>query len=740
MKRFFKNIGLVILVLSSYTSSFAAQTVCNDNGGAGWPINDLDITNISIPFNFGDVATAFDVNVSTDITHTWIGDLTVKVTSPQLGTVVRMFERPGTAASDTAPTNSSPYGCNRNDIIVTFDDEAASGINIENECPPVTNGTYLPDDPTLNLSAFDGEDPTGNWNFYLSDSANGDTGTLNQACITVAFASVTFDKWVSTNNTCSDTLDILTVSSGTDVYYCYTVTNPSTEEFTISATSDDQGHDISALQTTYAGNASQTVVIGPLVAGGAELPDNVTTVNTAQVTASFATANFTGDLVTSETASLSVTVNPPAPPASGFKQLYLLNLGSTLDLVRTIPTADENTGNINGGNFVDFTQTPVFQKAFTITANSTVSIFLTLERRNGGGARKARIELFNGNTGALIGTDTFTWNAGGLVSNTYSIAIGGTDINFAAGDYVRLRVSNISANNRRIRVHQLAANLSQIQMDSSTVINIDNLSVYSAAYPATTQLSSYIPGSTIYVRATVSDPFGNADITSTNVTITDSGGTVQVNNVDMGAQIATPDGATAVYEYQYTIPATPDGYWDISTTANEGAEGNISHTATTTMVVGTPTITVTKSRTVLSDSINASNPKSIPGSIVEYTIDVTNSGFGYVDADTFVISDPLAAGVTFFFGSPVNPATFVDGITSSGLSYTFTSLGSTTDDITFYNDGSGTTPVTPTTDANGFDTTVPPIDFIRINPKSTFRGSDGTNDPSMQLKFRVRVK
>jgi len=96
------------------------------------------------------------------------------------------------------------------------------------------------------------------------------------------------------------------------------------------------------------------------------------------------------------------------------------------------------------------------------------------------------------------------------------------------------------------------------------------------------------------------------------------------------------------------------------------------------------------------------------------------------------------AGTTFYFGSPLNPATFVDGLTSSGLTFTFISLASTVDDIDFSNDG-GATYITPSADANGFDITSPPINYIRLNSKGEFRGSNGVNNPSMQINFRVRV-
>lgn len=999
MKPRLKSLLASILLGASLSASLpaiAADTVCDDNGGAGYPITDGGVTNLSIPFNFGDISRLHDVNVTTDITHTWVGDLTVRVTSPESGTQITMFERPGTAAGDTAPADSGPYGCNGNDINVTFDDESPNP-RIENAActatVPVFSGTAQAHNAAPNnLSAWDGESPNGNWGFRLSDSANQDTGTLNQVCLTVAYAAVTFDKWVSSNASCSDTIDSIAVAPGTDVYFCYSVENPSTETFTINVGdwSDDQGHDLSALERTYNQNDIFTYVDGPIVAGSAGLPVG-TTVNNASVTGTFATPNFNGTLTTPElatavvadpvfntstktvvdlnggaadpgdvlqytitinesagiftpnvqltdvvdanlntinittlpagatdntvgnnidisgitvpasgsvtvvfeatiagttapgtnidnTATIShaasavsadaiaprVVVSAPAlntstkleldvdgapalagdlirytitinetggnpatnvtvtdtvdanlvglnivsipagavdntvgnnidisnisvaasgsativfeaniagtanpgtnidntativdlasgvsaspaagtiivgsTPTSGVKQLYLDNLNGSQDLTRVAPGGNTTSGNIGGGASITIDQTPVFQAPFTISGGGNATSQIWIRRRGGGGARTAQLQLFNGNTGALIGTNSQTWNAGGWQLLTFPVPIA-TDQNFAANDFVRIVVSNTSANNRNIQLSTLRGGTnSQLQMQSSTVINVDAIGVYDAAYPSTTQYPSYTPGSTVFVRATVSDPFGNADITSANITITDPTPTVQVNNVAM-TSVATPSGAIRVYEFQYTIPATPDGFWGLSITANEGNEGTVSHNATSTMIVGTANISISKSSTVVSDPINAVNPKAIPGAIVEYVINVDNSGFGYADNNSIILTDPLDVNTRFFFGSPVDPAQFTNGVTPSGLSYNFIGLSSTTDDIAFSNNG-GSTFITPSVDGSGFDTTVPPINFIRINPKGSLRGTDGVNNPSFNMRFRLRV-
>ena len=299
------------------STTIYAEKVCIDNGGVGYeiprpPSSPPNIIDEPILFNQGDIGAIYDVNVELDITHPWVGDLTSRITSPN-STQITLFERPGTTAPEF--TIQSSFGCGGMDIDTIFDDES-SNLRIENApCSgttiPVYSGNHEPHNSSPNnLRAFDGENPIGNWKIYLSDSApQADFGTLNEACVDIQYAGVTFDKWVSTNPTCSDKLDNLTVFAGEQVSYCYTVTNPGTETFTINTgdITDNQGHDLTNLEGTYPPGDSKTVNIPPLVAG-TDLPVG-TIINNASLTATFPTPpipNFDGTLDTDETATLIV--------------------------------------------------------------------------------------------------------------------------------------------------------------------------------------------------------------------------------------------------------------------------------------------------------------------------------------------------------------------------------------------------------------------------------------------------
>jgi hypothetical protein len=420
------------------------------------------------------------------------------------------------------------------------------------------------------------------------------------------------------------------------------------------------------------------------------------------------------------------------------------------------------------------------------------------------------------------------------------------------GDQLVLRIYNDSdtgGNDRSIQFQQFnAGSGSTVTISTPTVVHVDSVNIYSAAYPATTQATSYGQGDTLYVRASVSDPFGFADISGGSVVIKNpSGTTVTTATLVNGTHTKTTSGATRVYEYAYTVPASPPtGTWTASVTANEGSEGTITHTGSGTFAVGgrvtlrktwgagatagnavtltigggtgavagssaapstlTPatsnatvggTITLTEASTVgvagaytttlactkdsdgttvtpsgtglsrtitmpagsvtctftnsvtvpltvvkvattVSDPVNlTTNPKAIPGAIVEYQIIVTNPAANPIDNNTVFITDQVPASmdlrVADIGGAGSGPVQFVNGSPSSGLSYTFSSLSNGTDDVAFSNDGGATWTYTPVIGSNGTD---PAVTHIRINPKGIFNAGNA----QFTVKLRMRIE
>ncbi|MDQ2701447.1 MAG: CshA/CshB family fibrillar adhesin-related protein [Pseudomonadota bacterium] len=144
-------------------------------------------------------------------------------------------------------------------------------------------------------------------------------------------------------------------------------------------------------------------------------------------------------------------------------------------------------------------------------------------------------------------------------------------------------------------------------------------------------------------------------------------------------------------------------------------------------------LTVMKASKVLSDPVNGTtNPKAIPGAIIEYQITVLNPIATPVDADTVFVIDALPPEVEFRvadIGGP-GPVTFTGGPPPSGLAYNFASLASTTDDIAFSANGGGSWSYSP----SGSDTDAA-VNAIRINPKGMFNGNT-----QFTVRFQVRLK
>ena len=114
--------------------------------------------------------TITDVNVDgLDVSHTWINDLQISLTSPN-GTTVSLINQI----------------CDQEDnILINFDDEASSAY-ASIPCPPTAGGTFQPNQA---LSAFDGEDLNGLWTLTITDVANQDGGSLNDWSLEICYNS-----------------------------------------------------------------------------------------------------------------------------------------------------------------------------------------------------------------------------------------------------------------------------------------------------------------------------------------------------------------------------------------------------------------------------------------------------------------------------------------------------------------------------------------------------------------------
>jgi len=219
-------------------------------------------------------------------------------------------------------------------------------------------------------------------------------------------------------------------------------------------------------------------------------------------------------------------------------------------------------------------------------------------------------------------------------------------------------------------------------------------------------------------------------------TLTLTGGTIPASG-SCTISILTTSGTAGIYTNAIAAGAL--------TTANAGS--NTAAATANLSVQAAPNFTFLKMVQPFWDPYNgtanplvsAPNAKNIPGAIVEYTITASNAG-GPSDVDTVSVTDSLPPNTALFVndisGANSGPVQFIQGATSSTLTYTYTALNNLSDDLDFSQFATGSNwNAVPVAGADGCD---PSIKRIRIKPKGTFVG--GTPQPSFSLRFRVCVQ
>jgi uncharacterized repeat protein (TIGR01451 family) len=618
---------------------------------------------------------------------------------------------------------------------VTVDVTSAVSGAYTNSTGIVTSNEYTGDPASASL-AVAASSLAGSSKFWQDlNGGEADSGDIIRYTITLTESA----GYVATGISVSDTIDgDLTVVS---------CSPPA------GATCDFSGQPLTVTGITVPANSSVTIDFDATIDPGAS-PG--TSINNC------ATVTNPGGVGASPCAS-TITVSPSAVAGAGNKKLYLYDAAASYKLSRTIPIPGSQASvTIDKSGSSVWALSPVLQMPVTISPDVTplaiIPVHLYLTSNTANESRTVQVDLTCSGGGTTY-SETKIFD-GTAVNNPYLSTSTPTPVSFnnltisanhtcAAGQTWNLTVSNNTSGNgtRNVIVHpESSGNNSYVSLPSLSIINVDSVNSYDAAYSAvTTPAGGYFAaGQTVYVRAVISDPFGSFDITSATVTIKNPSGTAVITDAVM-SQVA--DSLTSTKTYEYTYSAMPvegsEGYWTAIITAKEGTENTVADSGSGGFYVRMPILLMVKSSSTFSDPVNGqTSPKPIPGAFVDYTIMVTNSGLGMVDEDTTVITDPIPANTELFVGD-INgvgsgPVLFIDG--SSAATTAPSGLGFDPSDVTFSD--TAVSPYvhgayTPTADGNDCD---PAVTSIRINPTGIFDASDGSHNPTFSVRFRVRVK
>lgn len=234
-------------------------------------------------------------------------------------------------------------------------------------------------------------------------------------------------------------------------------------------------------------------------------------------------------------------------------------------------------------------------------------------------------------------------------------------------------------------------------------------------------------------------PLASSTTTGTTTTITAGTGDTTLRAVENGATYILDEvaaGTTVLGNYTATMSCTNalTGSPTVMPTAVGGTITLRPADSVTCIITNSrraaAALTIAKTSTVISDPVNGTtNPKLIPGAVVEYAITVTNAGTGPVDASSIVILDVMPAQMAFATGTPI---TFTNGTPTSGLN-TFNAATM----VTYSQASGGAAPYTYTP-SGAYDVQVR---GIRIAPTGTMAAAtSATARPNFTIRFRAQVQ
>lgn len=165
-----------LLTLGVSGQAAAVETVCSTSGGTGCLQQIPDgprpgmTSTLTVPAGICGSNAPTGIGVRVNVTHNWIGDLTIAVRNPANQTVTLINQL----------ANAPSISCAGDDIVGTFRD-GGSAATCAAATVPSLSGTIAPAAALAPLAAS----TTGVWTLTVTDNMNGNTGALNDWAVDV---------------------------------------------------------------------------------------------------------------------------------------------------------------------------------------------------------------------------------------------------------------------------------------------------------------------------------------------------------------------------------------------------------------------------------------------------------------------------------------------------------------------------------------------------------------------------
>ncbi len=168
-------VGSAAMLLNAPTA--AVETACVAAGGTNCDVQIPDSplpgisSTLTVPSSICGSASPTGVSVRVNLTHSWIGDLTIAVKNPANQTVTLLNSLAG------APSVT----CAGDDISATFQDGGAAA-SCNAATVPSLSGTVAPASAVAPLAAS----TSGTWTLTVTDNMNGNNGAINDWAVDVS--------------------------------------------------------------------------------------------------------------------------------------------------------------------------------------------------------------------------------------------------------------------------------------------------------------------------------------------------------------------------------------------------------------------------------------------------------------------------------------------------------------------------------------------------------------------------
>ena len=588
-----RRLGLALLALCLSQAAWAQTTTTYVNGTDG-TINNTTTCTAPLVRNFtvGTSYTVANVDIGVFATHTYRGDLRMTLQAPD-GARVQIV-------------TGDPNGISGDNFNVRLDDSAAQTVNTDSAtaahsttAPPPFANTFAPNNP---LSAFAGRNSQGTWRLEICDLyPSADNGLFQHAELYLTSAPAAYSDLSLTKGVSN-----AAPAAGATITYSLQVTNSATATATATGVAVT---DLLPAGTAYVSHSG---------AGTYNPATGVWTV---------------GNIPAGQTRTLTIQATVTAMASATVTNVAEVTANGVFDLDST-PA--------NGATTEDDYDTA----SFTVQGARVAGTPPTLSCPAGS---------------SLFDWDMNAWTAGSL-NNSYTLANIGS-INFAIASTGNWVDNATFGGMSPTRSAAITGGLSPTQQSLHEYLDF-NTQAETADTVIT--LPTAVPGAQFRIfdidfnagqfadRIVVTGSFQGTTVLPT---LTNGISNYVVGNTavgDTGSGNTTADGNVTV-TFAQPVDTITISYGNASTApANPGGQAMSVHDITLCNPVAV--LGVTKVSTLISDPTNGTtNPRAIPGAVIEYCILAQNPGSG--TATNVIGADTIPAALTFTPGSMLSGAT-----------------------------------------------------------------------------------